>query len=66
MTNERKNVTQPADWWAVWQAEADKHNGGNLSEFVGERVNATLPKQIAKNLSQRPAAHRPKKELPNE
>ncbi len=61
MPNVAKKQSQPADWWAVWQTEADKHNGGNLSEFIGERVNSTLPKRVAAKLSERPPANRPRK-----
>jgi hypothetical protein len=34
MTNERKNITQPDDWWKVFEAEAEKR-GLTLLEFMG-------------------------------
>ncbi len=56
----RKNVTQPEDWWAAFQAEA-KRNGQTLSEWVGAACFAQLPHRKAKQLSDRPPANRPKK-----
>lgn len=61
MTNERKHITQPADWWAAFQAASEKA-GKTLSEWVGEACKAQLPKRVASKLSERPPAHRPKKE----
>ena len=59
MTNERKHITQPADWWAAFRAEAD-NRGMTLSEWIGEAAKKQLPKDVRKSLSERPAAHRPK------
>jgi len=62
MTNSiRKNLTQPADWWAAFEAQARKE-GMTLSEWVGWHCRAILPKRTAAKLSERPAAHRPKKD----
>lgn len=60
MTNERKHITQPDDWWAAFQVEADKA-GVPLSEWIGEACREKLPKKVVKSLSKRPPAHRPKK-----
>jgi len=60
MTNERKHITQPDDWWAAFKAEADK-DGTSLSEWLGAAGLEKLPKKVAKKLSKRPPANRPKK-----
>jgi hypothetical protein len=62
METVRKNISGPVDHFAVWQEQAAKHNSGNLSEFIGERVNSTLPKRIVAKLSKRLPAHRPARE----
>ena len=61
MTNERKNITQPADWWAAWLAAADKE-GKTLSAWIGEQCNAALSKRAATKLTERMPAGRPKKQ----
>lgn len=60
MTNERKHITQPSDWWAAFEAQA-KAEGASLSAWIGEAAKAKLLPKVAKRLSERPAAHRPKK-----
>jgi hypothetical protein len=60
MTNERKNITQPADWWAVFEEQA-KLSDMSLSAWIGQECIARLPNKIKKQLSERPAANRPKK-----
>jgi hypothetical protein len=60
MKTERRNITQPADWWAAWKASADKQ-GASLSEWVGNQCNAALTNRAAKSLTDRKPAHRPKK-----
>lgn len=57
---ERKNITQPTDWWAAFEAEAKKE-GLTLSEWVGACCVANLPASVARALPERPAANRPKK-----
>jgi len=54
----RKNITAPPDWFDAWKSAADAE-GLTLSEWIGQRVNSTLPKSTTKKLSQRPPAHRP-------
>ena len=60
-----KRITQPPDWWTAFQAEAD-FAGVSLSSWMGTaclmRATKTKPgrAEVAK-LSDRPAAHRPKK-----
>lgn len=60
MTNERKNITQPADWWIAFEQQA-KAEGLTLAAWIGERCKAGLPAKVAKKLSARPPANRPKK-----
>ena len=59
MSSERKNVTQPADWWAAFESQA-KADGQTLSEWAGDCMRANLPKDVAAGLSERPAANRPR------
>jgi hypothetical protein len=60
MTNERKNITQPPDWWQVFEGEAKKA-GVSLSEWIGEACLQRLPNKVRKQLSERPPANRPPK-----
>jgi hypothetical protein len=60
VTNERKNITQPADWWAAFEAEAKKADM-SLSAWIGESCIQRIAKKESKKLSDRPAANRPKK-----
>ena len=60
MTNERKHITQPEDWWAAFKAEADKQ-GVSLAEWLGEAGKSRLPKRVSAKLSERPPANRPRK-----
>jgi len=56
----RKNITQPADWWAAFEQQAQKQ-GLSLSEWAGDCMRANLPVKVNRKLSERPAANRPKK-----
>ena len=60
MNSERKNLIQPVDWWAAFQAEA-KREGVSLSEWLGDCGRANLPKDVKAGLSERATAGRPKK-----
>jgi hypothetical protein len=60
MTNERKNITQPADWWAAFEEQA-KAEGLTLAAWLGEAAKAKLPPKVAKKLTERPPANRPPK-----
>ncbi len=57
---ERKNITQPADWWAAFQGQA-KRDGMSLSEWVGYCCTEHLPQGKAKKLSKRPSVGAKKK-----
>lgn len=61
MTNERKNITQPTDWWAAFEAEA-KRRGLTLSEFIGLAASKMLAKDQKSNLSERVKPGRKKNE----
>jgi hypothetical protein len=60
MTNERKNITQPSDWWAAFEEQA-KAEGLTLAAWLGEAAKAKLPPKVAKKLTERPPANRPPK-----
>jgi len=61
----RKNITQPADWMAAFEQQAQSQ-GQSLSEWAGDCMRANLPVKINRTLSRRPAANRPKKGKNNE
>jgi hypothetical protein len=52
MTNERKNITQPDDWWQVFESEAARR-GMTLSEFAGIAMARLLTKEQRATLSPR-------------
>lgn len=60
MTNERKHITQPTDWWDAFQAQAQAE-GMTLAAWLGEAGKARLPAKVVKKLTERPPANRPKK-----
>ena len=60
MTTTRKNISQPADWWLAFEAQATTM-GCTLSEWIGMNCQAFLPDDVRAGLSERPAANRPKK-----
>jgi len=55
-----RNITQPADWWAAFEAAASRA-GCSLSEWIGDTCLQALPVKERRKLSERPAAHRPKR-----
>ena len=61
MTNERKNITQPTDWWTAFEAEAEKR-GLTLSEFIGLAASKMLDKEQKAKLSERVKPGRKKNE----
>ncbi len=56
----RKNITQPADWWAAFEAQASK-DGQTLAAWLGDCGRANLAKDVAAGLSERPSVGAPKK-----
>ena len=58
MTNERKNITQPSDWWEAFE-KAAKAEGMTLAAWIGEAAKKQLPSKVAKKLTERPPANRP-------
>lgn len=59
MTSQQLNTTQPPDLAAAMKEQA-KRDGLSLSEWVGDCCRANLDADLAKNLGDRPPAHRPK------
>ena len=55
---ERKNLTQPKDWWLAFQKEAKSKNL-SLSEWIGLVCKKELPKKVRLKLKERKPAHRP-------
>jgi len=52
MKCERKNVSEPADWWAAWERAAAA-KGLHLSEWIGQQCNRALPREVRDELSHR-------------
>lgn len=61
MTTERRNISQPSDWWTAFERTAQQ-DGLTLSEWIGECCRANVPDE----LSERPPANRPKRLQENE
>jgi hypothetical protein len=59
-TTTRKNICQPADWWAAFESQATTM-GYTLSEWIGINCQAFLPADVRAGLSERQPANRPKK-----
>ncbi len=59
MNCERKNITEPADWWDAFQQQATR-DGQTLSEWLGDCGRANLDEDLQCGLSERPPAHRPR------
>lgn len=63
MTNERKNITQPSDWWAAFETAAEAE-GVSLAEWLGACGMANLPKDVSEELSERGTRGRPPSKKP--
>ena len=63
MKTERRCLTQPADHWAAFDAQAHSE-GYTLSEWADLCMQAHLTTEAAAGLSDRPPAHRPKAKKP--
>lgn len=59
MESERRNITQPSDWWAAWESAATAV-GQNLSTWIGKQCNKALPKEVRDKLSERATRGRPR------
>ena len=57
---DRKNITQPDDWWAAFVRQA-QDEGLTLSEWMGECCIANLPKDRQQLLSGRVKRGQPRK-----
>jgi hypothetical protein len=55
-----KNITQPDDWWEAFESAAAE-KGLSLSAWLGNIAKDSLPPKVAKQLSERPPANRPRK-----
>jgi len=56
---QRRNISQPADWWAAFEQQAEAE-GMTLSAWLGDAAKAKLPPKVVKTLTARPPANRPK------
>lgn len=61
MTSQRRNITQPADWWAAIERAAEKA-GQTVSEWIGEAAMEKLSVSVSRKLSERPKRGQPRKE----
>jgi hypothetical protein len=57
---ERRMISMPPDWWAAFELAATR-DGQALSEWLGAKGKAALPKVERRALSVRRGAGRPKK-----
>lgn len=60
MASKAKLITQPEDWWAAFEAQAELEDL-SLAKWVGECCKANLPKSVAEVLSDRPTVGAPKR-----
>lgn len=56
----RKNISQPADWWAAWESAA-RAAGMSLSAWIGKRCNSGLPRDARDALGDRVSVGKPVK-----
>jgi hypothetical protein len=61
VASERRNLTQPADWWQAFE-QAANGQGVPLSVWVGRQCLLSLPTQIRHRLSDRPHVGRPRED----
>lgn len=61
MKSDRKNITQPTDWWSAFNAAAEAE-GVSLAEWMGACGVANLPKDVAAKLSERGTRGKPPSE----
>jgi len=57
----KKNISQPESWWEAFEIQAAAE-GLTLSAWLGEAAKAKLPRDVAKKLTDRPPANRPRKD----
>jgi hypothetical protein len=51
------SITEPAEWIDLWR-DAAKEEGKTLSEWIGEQCNKALPREVRRELGERPKAGR--------
>ena len=61
MTNERKNITQPSDWWEAFEKQANAE-GMTLAAWMGLQCTKALPKKVRNELTERATRGRPRNE----
>lgn len=59
MDVERKNITQPTDWWKAFE-KAARDEGLSLSAWIGKAALKQLPREVVRSLSERKPSGRPK------
>lgn len=58
---ERKQITQPQQYWAAWQDAAAKA-GQSLSAWIADKCNEGLSRRVARKLPARQRPGRPSKD----
>lgn len=58
---ERKNITQPSDWWREFERAA-RQAGKTLSEWIGDAAVEQIDPERRGNLTERAQIGRPKAE----
>ena len=62
MASERRNISQPEEWWAAFEQQAKRDGADSLSKWIGEVCISNLEDDLWETCYERPPAHRPKKE----
>lgn len=63
-TSDRKNISQPAEWWAAFAAQAER-DGQSLSEWLGDCGLANLDPDLLDGLPDRPTVGKRAKPKPD-
>ena len=59
MTSQRKNISQPADWWVAFSEQANR-KGESLSEWIGDCCQIHVDTDLQYLFSERNGRGRPK------
>lgn len=57
----RKQISQPPEWWAAFEAQAERGGYTGVSEWLGAVGVANLDKDLAKGLPERVGRGKPPK-----
>lgn len=58
---QRRNITEPADWWKAFLIQMKRDGETNLSRWIGERLVAGLDDDLRKRIGERRTPGQPAK-----